>query len=228
MRKNTRKSAAKAALALPAEGIDVLVELAALKAMTVPELQGKWRVMFGEHAPNASRGNLELRIGYRIQELAYGGIKPVDAPHAGRAGGRGRLGRAGAADRGSPPPDPRHQAGARVAGRGTGRHRADRRLRMAGAALQVALGRGARDHRQSLERVEVLRTGPWRGERRLRCAIYTRKSSEEGLDMEFNSLDAQREACEAYIASQRAEGWVRCATAMTMAASPAARWSAPR
>ena len=41
-----------------------------------------------------------------------------------------------------------------------------------------------------------------------RCAIYTRKSSEEGLDMEFNSLDAQREACEAYIASQRAEGWV--------------------
>ena len=41
-----------------------------------------------------------------------------------------------------------------------------------------------------------------------RCAIYTRKSSEEGLDIEFNSLDAQREACEAYIASQRAEGWV--------------------
>ena len=42
--------------------------------------------------------------------------------------------------------------------------------------------------------------------RRLRCAIYTRKSSEEGLDMEFNSLDAQRESCEAYITSQRAEG----------------------
>jgi site-specific DNA recombinase len=44
--------------------------------------------------------------------------------------------------------------------------------------------------------------------RKLRCAVYTRKSSEEGLDMEFNSLDAQREACEAYVASQRAEGWV--------------------
>jgi site-specific DNA recombinase len=44
--------------------------------------------------------------------------------------------------------------------------------------------------------------------RKLRCAVYTRKSSEEGLDMEFNSLDAQREACQAYIASQRAEGWV--------------------
>jgi site-specific DNA recombinase len=47
--------------------------------------------------------------------------------------------------------------------------------------------------------------------RKLRCAIYTRKSSEEGLDMEFNSLDAQREACEAYIASQRGEGWVQVA-----------------
>jgi len=41
-----------------------------------------------------------------------------------------------------------------------------------------------------------------------RCAVYTRKSSEEGLDMEFNSLDAQREACEAYVVSQKAEGWV--------------------
>ena len=43
--------------------------------------------------------------------------------------------------------------------------------------------------------------------RRIRCAIYTRKSSEEGLDQDFNSLDAQREACEAYIASQKHEGW---------------------
>ena len=43
--------------------------------------------------------------------------------------------------------------------------------------------------------------------RRLRCAIYTRKSSEEGLEQEFNSLHAQREACEAYIASQKSEGW---------------------
>jgi len=44
--------------------------------------------------------------------------------------------------------------------------------------------------------------------RKLRCAIYTRKSSEEGLEQEFNSLHAHREACEAYIASQRSEGWV--------------------
>lgn len=43
--------------------------------------------------------------------------------------------------------------------------------------------------------------------KRTRCAIYTRKSTEEGLDMEFNSLDAQREAGESYITSQRHEGW---------------------
>ncbi|MCF1710356.1 recombinase family protein [Tabrizicola sp. J26] len=42
---------------------------------------------------------------------------------------------------------------------------------------------------------------------RIRCAIYTRKSSEEGLEQEFNSLDAQYEACKAYVASQRQEGW---------------------
>ena len=42
----------------------------------------------------------------------------------------------------------------------------------------------------------------------MRCAIYTRKSSEEGLEQDFNSLQAQREACEAYIASQKHEGWI--------------------
>ena len=51
---------------------------------------------------------------------------------------------------------------------------------------------------------------------RRRCAIYTRKSSEEGLEQEFNSLAAQREACEAFIRSQRNEGWVLAKTAMTM------------
>jgi DNA invertase Pin-like site-specific DNA recombinase len=43
--------------------------------------------------------------------------------------------------------------------------------------------------------------------KRLRCAVYTRVSTEYGLEQEFNSLDAQREACEAYITSQKHEGW---------------------
>jgi site-specific DNA recombinase len=43
---------------------------------------------------------------------------------------------------------------------------------------------------------------------RIACAIYTRKSSDEGLEKEFNSLDAQREACEAFIRSQKHAGWI--------------------
>jgi site-specific DNA recombinase len=52
---------------------------------------------------------------------------------------------------------------------------------------------------------------PTKGRSGIGCAIYTRKSSDEGLEQEFNSLDAQREACEAYIRSQKDEGWVALA-----------------
>jgi len=45
-------------------------------------------------------------------------------------------------------------------------------------------------------------------QRRLRCAVYTRKSTDEGLEQEYNSIDAQRDAGQAYIASRRAEGWI--------------------
>ncbi len=57
--------------------------------------------------------------------------------------------------------------------------------------------------------------------KKIRCGIYTRTSTEEGLSQEFNSLDAQREACESYIASQKREGWVWPQTATKMADSPA-------
>src|ERR1017187_10307882 len=56
-------------------------------------------------------------------------------------------------------------------------------------------------------RVRQEPVGPTAANRVVRCAIYTRKSTEEGLSQEFNSLDAQREAGEAFIASQRHEGW---------------------
>jgi hypothetical protein len=64
--------------------------------------------------------------------------------------------------------------------------------------------------------------------RKLRCAVYTRKSTEEGLDMEFNSLDAQREACDAYVASQKAEAGCWCTTATTTGAFQEAPWSGRR
>ena len=57
----------------------------------------------------------------------------------------------------------------------------------------------------------------------VRCAIYTRKSSEEGLEQEFNSLQAQREACEAFITSQRQEGWMCLPECYDEAGSPGPR-----
>jgi site-specific DNA recombinase len=69
-------------------------------------------------------------------------------------------------------------------------------------------GRSTKGHAETLRAPEA-ETRPT--VRKLRCAIYTRKSSEEGLDMDFNSLDAQRESCENYVASQKADGWASVA-----------------
>ena len=70
--------------------------------------------------------------------------------------------------------------------------------------LAFPIGHRAAHHGRTLVRPSLLRGSVMR---RIRCAIYTRKSSEDGLEQDFNSLDAQREACEAYIASQKHEGW---------------------
>ncbi len=114
---------------------------------------------------------------------------------------------------------------ARAASRVPGRHRADPRIRgphppgrggrgwlRLGGACYKSLSRSLGHHRRALERPALLR--PARGKlaagqgddglARLRCAIYTRKSSEEGLEQDFNTLHAQREACEAYVLSQAA------------------------
>lgn len=57
-----------------AKDANVVAQLAALKRMTVVELKTKWASLFGAPAPNNSRSNLELRLGYRIQELTLGGL----------------------------------------------------------------------------------------------------------------------------------------------------------
>src|SRR6266853_1709228 len=97
------------------------------------------------------------------------------------------------------------------------RHRAGGRLRIRRRAVPISDPDRPADHRRALVRAALLWSGQSRGADmskpapsrggRWRCAIYTRKSSEEGLEQEFNSLHAQREACEAYIQSQRHEGW---------------------
>lgn len=60
----------------------------------------------------------------------------------------------------------------------------------------------------------------------VRAAVYTRKSSDEGLDQEFNSLDAQHEACSSYIASQRHESWKLIRDALMTEGSLVGRLSA--
>src|SRR6266852_5926380 len=76
-------------------------------------------------------------------------------------------------------------------------------------SLSVVIGGGPADHGCTVVRPEVLRAMT----DRRRCAIYTRKSTDEGLEQGFNSLHAQREACEAYIMSQAHEGWKLMKTA---------------
>ena len=61
----------------------------------------------------------------------------------------------------------------------------------------------------------------------VRCAIYTRKSTEEGLDQEFNSLDAQREAAQAILSASSSKAGSRCPSATMMAATAAAIWTGP-
>ena len=79
-------------------------------------------------------------------------------------------------------------------------------MRNPGRVPGTAATRGSAASISSSSRTILKPTTP--GLTHRRCAIYTRKSSEEGLEQAFNSLDAQREACEAYIKSQRHEGWV--------------------
>ena len=94
----------------------------------------------------------------------------------------------------------------------------------------------AGDHWHPLERAHLLwRETAWRRDvsarpaHKLRCAVYTRKSSEEGLEQEFNSLHAQRDAGLAYIASQKSEGWIFAVGPLTtMGALAAGRWSGLR
>src|SRR5580765_1617207 len=73
---------------------------------------------------------------------------------------------------------------------------------------QLKRGR-PRHHRHPLVGSRLLRSQTEESSmNKVRCAVYTRKSSEEGLEQDFNSLDAQREACEAFVVSQKREGWI--------------------
>ena len=75
--KTKSKSAATPTFTVPAiPAADVLARLAALKTAAIPALKQQWRELFGAEPPPYNRRFLESRLGYRIQELAYGGLKP--------------------------------------------------------------------------------------------------------------------------------------------------------
>src|SRR4051794_14568542 len=200
---------------------DVLGRIAALKTATTPALKQQWRELFAKEPPPGNRPYLESRLAYRVQELAYGGLKPetrarLEALGEQLDGGNVVLRRIRADSRLA-----RNPAAARARrGRAHG-DRFVRRLRVGGPAVQIALRNRPGDHRHAMERLVLLRPEGARCSmsrrqaaplpasiKKLRCAVYTRKSTEEGLDREFNTLDAQRDACEAYVLSQRTEGWV--------------------
>ena len=189
--------------------------LAALKTTSTPDLKAQWRELFDSEPPPFNRRYLESRLAYRIQELAYGGLKPETIRRLERLGeeldGGDKKKRGIRADT-------MPITGTRLIREWQGVEHvvtvtADG-FEWQGPALQVDLGHCPRDHRHALERLGLFRLEKQEGAgmkatvRKQRCAIYTRKSSEEGLEQEFNSLHAQREACEAFVASQHSEGWV--------------------
>ena len=189
--------------------------VAALKTMPMPDLKAQWREVFETEPPPFNRRHLENRIAYRIQELAYGGLKPETIRRL------EILGEQYDSDNVTTRRirhDARPVAGTRL----VREYRGVEHIVTVRADGYEWEGRPYR----SLSAIARAITGTrWNGlvffgaqaagergmtkpiTRKLRCAVYTRKSSEEGLEQEFNSLHAQREACEAYVAQQRSEGW---------------------
>ena len=189
--------------------------------MNIDQLRALWHERRGEEAPTALSKDLIARaLAYWAQEERLGGLSP-------------RLLRllASVSNTGSTPNTPsqgRLCHCPRVSGQAPRGDSRTRRVLLAGTSLLEPVDRRPEDHRDKLERPSLLWSAtdgrssvrysmfsrPYHGTimkpvlpKPQRCAIYTRKSTEHNLDLAFNSLDAQREACEAYIKSQAHEGW---------------------
>jgi site-specific DNA recombinase len=195
--------------------------IAALEALPTVELRKAWRGAWRASPPKGSRRRLlMLGIAWQWQVSAEGGLpQPLARRLAALEAEFRQQGPGGARAQGCLPPagaGARRPADPGLEGNPT-RGRGDRdRLLLAGRDLELALGDRPRHHRQPAQRPGLLRPAPARpavtrsagAAKPVRCAIYTRKSTAEGLDQAFTSLDAQHEACAAYIVSQRHEGWI--------------------
>ena len=210
-------------------------EIDRIRSLGLEELRREWRRLNHGEPPRISRDLLVLALGYRLQEIAHGGLgKSTRRKLQTMAKALRTTGRVG------PAPSLSLKPGARLVREWRGRTHTvtvtedgfeyagnGGWVRVCRDELSVADQDRQKDHRSALVGSALLwatsgRCGApeqwgarWvnRTRRRdgsakkARCAIYTRKSSEEGLEQAFNSLDAQREACAAFILSQKHEGW---------------------
>ena len=202
-------------------------KLRALAEMDYDELRAEWRRLYRVHPPQrVARGLLLLAIAWKIQEQAYGGLGKATkrrlADLANNMEQDGDLSRSRVA---------RLRPGAKLIREWQGTINKIVVLEdgfewngapwrsLSAIAREITGSRwsGPRFFGLNERRTPSPRSPPMRkavngsasiGKTSIRCAIYTRKSSEEGLEQDFNSLDAQREACEAYILSQKHEGWI--------------------
>ncbi len=201
------------------------IEIGDLADLDLPALRQHWRELYGSEPPvRMSRELMIQAMAYRIQENMFGGLSRTARLKLAEAGER-----AGSAASSSSRREPKHRIkpGTRFLREWQGQtYESDRdsgrALPLSGQHLPVPQRDRSPNHRHPLVRAGLLRPEATCGEagvtrrrpppqpqpgRKLRCAIYTRKSSEEGLEQSFNSLHAQRDACEAFITSQKHEGW---------------------
>jgi site-specific DNA recombinase len=189
-------------------------QLAALPMLSAHELRLKWQdLRCGEPTAPASRDLMIREIAYKMQERAQGGLPPVVKRRL-----RALAAEFDAKGASALVPAPLLKPGTRLLREWGGKthtvivqedgfeHGGERYQSLTQVARRITGAHWSGRVSSACEAPDMSKPGPSRS-RRLSCAIYTRKSSEEGLEQEFNSLHAQREACEAYIKSQRHEGW---------------------
>jgi DNA invertase Pin-like site-specific DNA recombinase len=209
--------------------VELEAEIERIRSLPIDEVRALWRRTFKSPPPSVlGKDMLGRMISYHIQEKALGGLS--------RASLRllDDFERGQTRDRNSPSTfKAGHRSGSRISGRATFGCCGIGRIRLAGGDVCQPIDSRTSDNRHQLEWSKILwHAVEWRqcgqaggggaqplsprqtepamtlqSPKRQRCAIYTRKSTEHNLNLEFNSLDAQREACEAYVKSQAHEGW---------------------
>ena len=199
----------------------VAARLAALPSLPMTEIWTLWDRYFPRRPDYPNRNHLESRLAYKIQEEAFGGLAPATRQRLEAIGAQHSKIKLRAK------PRDLHFAPGTVLLRewGEREHKVTvtaeglfdyegrtfksltavaRHITGAHWSGPLFFGLRARDVREVADE----RRQPAASKPRQRCAVYCRVSTDERLDQEFNSIDAQREAGHAYIASQRAEGWI--------------------